>query len=297
MEHNLTLVPKSKTVNNKAKQQASKEDLVDFEISLLLEAILFRYDYDFSHYSRASLTRRIYNCLEKADLPSIADMISKIIYDSDFFELFLKEMSVTVTEMFRDPLVFKTLRNQVVEQLKTYSRINIWHAGCATGEEVYSLAIMLKEENLLSRCQIYATDFNNQSLAIAEQGIYKADKISGYTRNYILAGGTASFSDYYQANHGHVKMHTDLKQHITFAHHNLIKDQCFAQMHLIICRNVLIYFDKKLQNQVLGLFKNSLFHRGYLVLGDKESLEFSDQLGNFTIVAKNQRIYQKACYE
>ncbi len=295
----MSLIPITKEEKQKVKfnDQGSKEDLTDFEITLLLEAILFCYDYDFSHYSRASLTRRIYNCLEKAHLHSIAEMIPKVIYDADFFELFLKEMSITVTEMFRDPLVFKTLRNQVVTQLKTYSRINIWHAGCATGEEAYSLAIMLKEEGLLSRCQIYATDFNNQSLAIAEEGIYKAEKIAGYTRNYISAGGKASFADYYQARHGNAKMKNELTEHITFAHHNLIKDQCFAQMHLIVCRNVLIYFDRKLQDQVLSLFKQSLLHRGYLVLGDKESLEFSSQKDNFITVAKNQRIYQKACYD
>jgi chemotaxis protein methyltransferase CheR len=286
-----------KDQQNKCDNENSKEDLVDFEVSLLLEAVLFCYDYDFRHYSRASLTRRVYNCLEKSNIDSVAEMIPKIIHDIDFFELFLKEMSITVTEMFRDPLVFKTLRSQVVTRLKTYSRINIWHAGCATGEEVYSLAIMLQEEGLLSRCQIYATDFNNHSLAIAEQGIYTAEKIAGYTRNYISAGGKASFADYYQAKHGNAKMKNELKQHITFAHHNLIKDQCFAQMHLIICRNVLIYFDRKLQDQVLSLFKQSLLHRGYLVLGDKESLEFSKQKDNFITIAKNQRIYQKACYE
>jgi chemotaxis protein methyltransferase CheR len=290
-------ITNAKKQQNKSDKRNSKEDLVDFEVSLLLKAVLFCYDYDFRHYSRASLTRRIYNCLEKSKLNTIAEMIPKIIYDIDFFELFLKEMSITVTEMFRDPLVFKTLRSQVVTQLKTYSRINIWHAGCATGEEAYSLAILLQEEGLLSRCQIYATDFNNHSLAIAEQGIYKAEKIAGYTRNYISAGGKASFADYYQARHGNAKMKSELKQHITFAHHNLIKDQCFAQMHLIICRNVLIYFDRKLQDHVLSLFKQSLHHRGYLVLGDKESLEFSDQKDNFTSIAKNQRIYQKACYD
>lgn len=298
-EDSLSLTQFSKTNGQKAKlkKKHSKSDIEDFEISLLLKTILFSYDYDFSHYSRASLTRRIHNCLDKAQLGSIAEMLPKIIYDPYFFELFLKEMSITVTEMFRDPLVFKTLRNKVVTQLKTYSRINIWHAGCATGEEAYSVAIMLKEENLLSRCQIYATDFNNQSLAIAEQGIYKEEKMSGYQNNYILAGGKASFTDYYQARHGHAKMRNELKEHITFAHHNLIKDQSFAQMHLIICRNVLIYFDKNLQDQVLTLFKNCLLHRGYLILGDKESLEFSNQKDNFTEIVKRQRIYQKACYD
>ena len=278
-------------------QPPSAEDITDFEIKLLLEAIKFRYDYDFSHYAPASLTRRITSYLVKSKLSTISELIPKILHDVEHFELFLREMSVTVTEMFRDPQVFKILRDKVFTQLKTYSRINIWHAGCATGEEVYSLAIMLKEEDLLSRCQIYATDFNNHSLSIAAQGIYKAETIPLFTRNYILAGGKASFSDYYQAKHSHAIMHDELKQHITFAHHNLIKDQCFAQMHLIICRNVLIYFDRALQDSVLNLFQRSLLHRGYLFLGDKESLEFSNQHDNFTAIAKAQRIYQKVNYD
>jgi len=278
-------------------QSLSKDEITDFETKQLIEAIQFRYGYDFSHYAQASLSRRIANCLKKAKLTSISELIPKIIHNVDYFELFLREMSVTVTEMFRDPLVFKVLRNKIFTQLKTYSRVNIWHAGCATGEEAYSLAIMLKEEDLLSRCQIYATDFNNHSLAIAEQGIYKAEKIPLFTQNYLLSGGKASFADYYQAKHSHAIMHDDLKQHITFAHHNLIKDQCFAQMHLVVCRNVLIYFDRALQNAVLGLFHQSLLHRGYLLLGDKETLEFSDQNDNFTIIAKAQRIYQKVTYD
>jgi len=290
-------IPVETSKNNTFSQLPSTEEVKDFEIKLLIEAIQFRYGYDFSHYAQASLTRRIENCLKKAELTTISELIPKIIHQVAYFELFLREMSVTVTEMFRDPPVFKVLRSKIFTQLKTYSRINIWHAGCATGEEAYSLAIMLKEEGLLSRSQIYATDFNNHSLAIAEQGIYKAEKIPLFTKNYLLAGGKASFADYYQAKHSHAIMHDNLKKHITFANHNLIKDQCFAQMHLVICRNVLIYFDRALQDSVLGLFQQSLLHRGYLLLGDKESLEFSDQSDNFTAVAKEQRIYQKVRYD
>ena len=280
-----------------ASQLPSKGEITDFEIKLLIEAIQFRYGYDFSHYAQASLTRRIANCLKKCELKNISELIPKIIHNVDYFDLLLREISVTVTEMFRDPLVFKVLRDKIVTQLKTYSRVNIWHAGCATGEEAYSLAIMLKEEGLLARSQIYATDFNNHSLAIAKQGIYKADKIPLFTKNYLLAGGKASFADYYQAKHSHAIMHDELKRHMTFAHHNLIKDQCFAQMHLIICRNVLIYFDRPLQDAVLALFHQSLLHRGYLLLGDKESLEFSNKKNCFTAIAKEQRIFQKVSYD
>ncbi|PKG82617.1 chemotaxis protein CheR [Colwellia sp. 75C3] len=284
---------KQKTVS----QLPSHGEIIDFEIKLLIEAIQFRYGYDFSHYAQASLTRRISSCLKKFELGNVSELIPKIIHDVEYFESFLREVSVTVTEMFRDPLVFKVLRDKIFTQLQTYSRINIWHAGCATGEEVYSLAIMLKEEGLLSRSRIYATDFNNHSLAIAEQGIYKAEKIPLFTKNYLLTGGKASFADYYQAKHSHAIMHEELKQHMTFAHHNLIKDQCFAQMHLIICRNVLIYFDRTLQDSVLGLFHQSLVHRGYLLLGDKESLDFSQKKNCFTAIAKEQRIFQKVSYE
>jgi len=275
----------------------NKIEIEDFEINLLLQAVLFRYGYDFHHYARASITRRINNCMRKTALNNISDLIAKILHEVDFFELFLKEMSVTVTEMFRDPKVFNTLRQQVFTQLKTYSRVNIWHAGCATGEEVYSVAIMLKEEGLLSRCRIYATDFNNHSLNIAEEAIYPAEKMAGFTHNYLLSGGKASFADYYQAKHSHAKMHSSLKEHITFANHNLMKDQSFAKMHLIICRNVLIYFDQVLQNQVLNIFQQSLLHRGYLLLGDKESLDFSEQSKNFICIAKKEKIYQKINYD
>jgi chemotaxis protein methyltransferase CheR len=275
----------------------SNDELLAFELDLFLKAVLFRYGYDFSHYAQASLIRRVNNCMEKSGVTTISSMISKVLHDKSFFNLFLEEMSVTVTEMFRDPFVFKAIKENVFSQLETYSRINIWHAGCATGEEVYSLAIMLKEVDLLSRCQIYATDYNNKSLEIAAQGKYKAEKIPNFTRNYLLAGGKASFADYYDASHRYAEMDDSLKAHITFANHNLTKDHSFAQMHLIICRNVLIYFDKQLQNQVLSLFKESLLHRGYLILGDKESLKFSNQQNNFTPLIKGQSIYQKVCFE
>jgi chemotaxis protein methyltransferase CheR len=280
---------------NKVKKTAKHktEAITAFELTLLLQAIKFRYDYDFSNYSLGSLTRQINNCLNKYKLKNISELIPKILHEKGFFTLFLREISVTVTEMFRDPDVFNMIRDKVLSGLKKHSHINIWHAGCATGEEVYSLAIMLKEEGLLSRCQIYATDFNNHSINIAEQGIYKAEKIKGFTENYQLANGKASFADYYQAKHNYAKMSDSLKEHITFAHHDLIKGSAFAKMHLILCRNVLIYFNKNLQNHVLSLFQKSLHRGGYLVLGDKESLEFTDQKDNFLEIAKAQRIYQR----
>ncbi|WP_232846995.1 CheR family methyltransferase [Shewanella nanhaiensis] len=272
------------------------EDMQEFEINQLLEAIYFRYGYDFRDYSKASLERRVLHRVQQSDLGSISEMLPRIMHDTEFFELFLRDMSVTVTEMFRDPKVFKKLRKEVFTQLKTYSRVNIWHAGCATGEEVYSMAIMLKEEGLLDRTRIYATDYNNHSLDIAEKGIYPAEKMKGYTESYITAGGKASFADYYLAKFGSAKMVESLKEHITFANHNLMKDQPFAEMHLIVCRNVLIYFNPKLQDRVLTLFKDSLISRGFLLLGDKETLDFSQVKPSFETFSKEERIFRRMMY-
>lgn len=267
-------------------------DVQNFEINQLLESIHFRYGYDFRNYARASLERKILNrvCLSK--LQNISDMNRKILYDASFFNLFLKDMSVTVTQMFRDPYVFKKLEKTVFQQLKTYSRVNIWHVGCATGEEAYSMAILLHENDLLKRTRIYATDYNNHSLDIAKKGIYHQKKIAEYNQNYLNAGGKSKLSDYYSEQNNSVNFNQSLKEHITFANHNLMKDQVFAQMHLILCRNVLIYFNPTLQNRVLKLIKESLVYRGFLVLGDKESLEFNNEKESFASIARKERIYQ-----
>ena len=268
-------------------------ETLEFEIAQLLEAIHFRYGYDFKNYAQASLQRRVLNRVALSNLSCVSDLTAKILHDEAFFELFLKDMSITVTEMFRDPHVFKAIRQQVVQHLKTYPRINIWHAGCATGEEVYSMAILLKEEGLLDRAQIYATDYNNHSLEIARKGIYPAKHIKLYTQNYLASGAKASFADYYSAKYDSAKIDESLKKNITFANHNLMKDQVFAQMHLILCRNVLIYFDKTLQDKVLNLFQESLMHKCYLVLGDKESLEFSRVKPSFEESYQKEKIYRK----
>ncbi|MCP4322716.1 MAG: protein-glutamate O-methyltransferase CheR, partial [Alteromonadales bacterium] len=226
-------------------------ELQHFEINQLLEAIYFRYGYDFRDYARASLERKILNRVSLSKLANVAEMNSKMLHEPEFFNLFLKDMSVTVTEMFRDPYVFKKLKNTVFQQLHTYSRINIWHVGCATGEEAYSMAILLHENDLLKRTRIYATDYNNHSLDIAKKGDYKIEKIEQYDQHYLQAGGKHQLSDYYQKKRHSISFNDSLKQHITFANHNLMKDQVFAQMHLILCRNVLIYFNQTLQSKVL----------------------------------------------
>ncbi len=270
-----------------------KVDIVEFEIRQLLDAVLFQYGYDFRNYSGASMERRIRNRCILSNCNNISEMIPKILHDPDFFDLFLKDMSITVTEMFRDPYVYKRIRQEICPVLSTYSRINVWHAGCATGEEVFSMAILFEEEGLLERTRIYATDFNNNSLEIAKRGIYSAEKMKQYTKNYIDSGGRASFADYYMAKYDSVKIKESLKKNITFANHNLTKDQVFAQMNLIICRNVLIYFDNELQDQTLNLFKDSLINRGYLVLGDKETIDFSDIRDDFEDCCRKERIFRK----
>ena len=265
----------------------------DFEIGQLLDAINFCYGYDFRDYARASLERKILHRVNLSKLQSVTEMTNRVLHDVTFFNLFLKDMSVTVTEMFRDPYVFRKLNETVFQQLRTYSRVNIWHAGCATGEEAYTMAIMLSENGLLKRTRIYATDYNNHSLSIAKNGLYEQQKMPQYHQNYINAGGKHQLSDYYARHNHYAKFNDALKEHITFANHNLMKDQVFAQMHLIMCRNVLIYFNPNLQSRVLTLFNESLVHRGFLVLGDKESLEFTDEQHVFENIASKERIYQQ----
>ncbi len=268
-------------------------DLEKLEIELFVETVFRRYGYDFRHYAPASLKRRIHQCMQRIGVDRVADLIPLTLHEAGFIDRFLKEMSVTVTDMFRDPDFFAVLREQVIPILRTYPFIKIWHAGCATGEEVYSLAILLKEEGLYSRAQIYATDYNNHSLAVAREGIYPLKNLQQYSDNYRRAGGKGSFADYYHARYAAAKMHEGLTENVTFANHNLAIDGVFGEMQLILCRNVLIYFDQHLQDRVLGLFQESLCQRGFLCLGTKESLRFSKVQGLFEELAPQQKIYQR----
>jgi chemotaxis protein methyltransferase CheR len=208
-------------------------------------------------------------------------------------EKLLQELSINVTEMFRDPSFFRSIREEVIPMLQTYPFIKIWHAGCSTGEEVYSMAILLKEEGLYERCQIYATDFNHNVIQKAKAGIYSIENIRKYTANYQLAGGKASFSDYYTAQYNAVYFDPSLKKRITFAQHNLVTDGVFGEMNVIICRNVLIYFNQELQNRVISLFYESLSIGSFMCLGSRESLLFSDHLSNFSEFVEKEKIYQK----
>lgn len=269
-----------------------EKELRDIEVELLLECIYRRYGHDFRHYARASLNRRVSSFLSRKNLAHISELIPRVLRDRDVFNDFLREMSITVTEMFRDPNFYVVLRKEVFPYLRTYPLIRIWHAGCATGEEVYSMAIALKEEGLYGRAQIYATDFNNESLDKAREGVYDLNSMKKYMASYNRSAPVGSFSDYYVANDTAAKMCDSLKEHITFANHNLVTDGIFGEMNVIVCRNVLIYFDRELQDRALRLFRESLIHRGYLCLGSKESIEFSAVAGDFEAVSKAERVFQ-----
>jgi chemotaxis protein methyltransferase CheR len=268
-------------------------DIEKMEIEILLDGIRNRYGYDFTHYSRASLKRRINHVRTQARLPSYTALLDKLLHEESYFDEFLKSISITVTEMFRDPLFYRAIREKVVPIFKTFPFVKIWHAGCATGEEVYSMAILLHEAGFLDRARIYATDFNKHSIERAREGVYSNKNIDIYGVNYRLAGGTANFSDYMNTDYEFAKFKDYLKEHVTFSYHNLVTDGVFGEMNLICCRNVLIYFDKVLQDRVLSQFAESLRHGGFLCLGNKESLNFTAIKPLFESMDAKQRIYRK----
>ena len=269
------------------------EDRETIEMALLLEGIKRRYGYDFSHYSPASLERRLQQAMSQAGVGRYTRMLDVLFHDEAAFDRFLKHMSVTVTELFRDPPFYRALREKVMPALKTYPFAKIWHAGCATGEEVYSMAIMLAEEDYLPRTRIYATDFNKHSLETGKHGVYASAKAEGYDANYKAAGGRGELADHVSHGYQLIKFKDALKERITFSYHNLVTDGVFGEMNLVCCRNVLIYFDKELQNRVLRLFADSLRHGGFLCLGNKETLNFSAVEDQFEPIDRKQRIYKK----
>lgn len=263
------------------------------EFGDLLRSIRSAYGYDFTDYAEASVKRRIVHYIGVHKLDGIRQLKSMILRDETVFNDFMQELSVTVTEMFRDPGFYKCLREKVVERLATYPFIKVWLAGCATGEEVYSLAILFREEGLLDRSVIYATDINQHSLKIAREGVYDASDMKAYTSNYQRSGGKRSFSEYYIAKYNSVMFDRSLKENIVFSVHNLAMDKAFNEFQLIICRNVLIYFNQVLQNRVINLFHESLCSFGYLGLGNKETLRFSDRQDLFEDVDRKERLFMK----
>ncbi|MDX5419845.1 MAG: protein-glutamate O-methyltransferase CheR [Hymenobacteraceae bacterium] len=269
------------------------EDLFELEVEALIKEIHTQYGYDFSGYARASVYRRIKRFLGQRHLQSIDELRKFLFTDSFFFENFLQEITVNVTEMFRDPTFYLSLRENVLPILSTYPFIKIWDAGCSTGEELFSLAILLEEEGLLDRTKIYATDINQKVLRQAKEGIFSASNMAAYTSAYYAAGGKRDFSNYYTSNYGNVKFNSCLVRNVVFYPHNLATDSSFNEFHLIVCRNVLIYFNRELQERVYKLFNESLVSLGYLALGKKETLAMSEIRSEFNFVDKNNRIYRK----
>jgi chemotaxis protein methyltransferase CheR len=266
----------------------------EIELRLLMEAIYLRYSYDFRDYTGASQKRRVAHALTQFGLASISELQDRVLRDPAVFAQLLQFLTIPVSEMFRDPAYFLALRRQVLPVLETYPSIKIWIAGCSTGEEAWSMAIMLREEGLLARAQIYATDINPVSLEKARQGIFPLEAVRGYTTNYQRSGGRHSFSDYYTAAYDAARFDPSLCADVIFADHSLATDSVFAETQLVSCRNVLIYFNRTLQDRALGLFHESLCHRGFLGLGSKESIDFSAYASRFGPLARDERIYRKA---
>lgn len=266
---------------------------IDIEIRMLAEAVYLKYNYDFRDYTGASQKRRVLAALRALDCPTVSALQDRVMRSPEAFSRLLQFLTVQVTEMFRDPAYYAALRTLVVPILRTYPSLNIWVAGCSSGEEVFSLAILLREEGLLGRCAIYATDINPQALEAARRGVYPLERMVLYGENYRKAGGTGALADYYTAAYGAARFDRALMANVTFADHSLATDTVFAETHLISCRNVMIYFNRRLQDRVLDLFHASLCHRGFLGLGAKESIEFSRHAARFETLAKRERLYRK----
>lgn len=264
----------------------------DEEVEVLLNDLIQNYGYDFTEYSPASLKRRINRLFILDRFPSFAEYRYRLKSDPEYMKRFVEQITVTVTEMFRDPSFYKTLRHEILPSLGTYPFIRIWHAGCSTGEEVYSMAILLKEENLFHKSLLYATDINPDVLEKSRHGIFPLSSMKQYSENYILSGGKKDFSTYYSANYDRAKFDESLTRRMIFSTHNLVSDHSFNEFQLILCRNVLIYFDKNLQSKVFELFYGSLENLGYLALGSKETLRFSPVASKFKQVSA-EKIWRK----
>jgi chemotaxis protein methyltransferase CheR len=266
---------------------------IDIELRMLVEAVYLKYNYDFRDYTAASQKRRVLHAMHQMECETVSALQARVMHDAQAFARLLQYLTIPVTEMFRDPEYYAAVRSQVVPFLQTYPSLKIWIAGCSTGEEVYSMAILLKEEGLLERSLVYATDINPESLEAARRGVFPLDRMRLYTENYQNAGGKRAFSDYYTAAYGGALFDRALVENVTFADHSLATDSVFSETHFVSCRNVMIYFNRRLQNRVLGLFHDSLCHRGFLGLGSKESIEFSSYASRFDVLARRERVYRK----
>ncbi|HMF99827.1 MAG TPA: protein-glutamate O-methyltransferase CheR [Gemmatimonadaceae bacterium] len=273
--------------------QAFKPDLERIEIELLLEGIFRHYGFDFRSYAYASIRRRLWKRIEEEGLSNVSALQERVLHEPALMEKLLLDLSINVTAMFRDPSFYVTFREHVVPLLRTYPFIRIWHAGCSTGEEVYSMAMLLREEGLYDRSRIYATDINEVVLARAKAGIFPLERMQEYTENYMRAGGKRSFSEYYTAKYGGALFDQSLTKNVVFSQHNLVTDRSFSEFNVILCRNVLIYFDKTLQSKVHSLFYDSLAMFGMLVLGSKETLRFMAHEECYEQMAPPEKIFRK----
>ncbi|MFY0579698.1 CheR family methyltransferase [Cystobacter fuscus] len=277
----------------RAEGQQAEEALEDIELDLLLEGILRRYGLDFRGYARMSLRRRVWNMVHALKLETLSALQAKVLHDSAAMDMLLQHLSVNTTTMFRDPTFFRAFREQVVPHLFSAPFVRIWHAGCSTGEEVYSLAILLHEVGLYERSRIYATDMNVAVVERAKSGIFPLEHMREYTSNYMRAGGTAAFSDYYTANYDHAIFKASLRKNVVFAQHNLVSDGTFNEFNVVLCRNVLIYFGAPLQARVHRLLHQSLRRFGVLVLGRGETLRHTVLENDYDEVNAEERIYRR----
>jgi chemotaxis protein methyltransferase CheR len=281
-------------VASKVEREATQRDDVDeIELALLLEGVYRRYGFDFREYAPASLRRRVWRRVHAEGLSTISALQDKLLRDSACMERLLLDLSINVTAMYRDPTFYVTFREKVVPLLRTYPFTRIWVAGCSTGEEVYSLAILLAEEGVYDRTRIYATDINESVLDRARAGVFPLDKMREYTENYIKAGGQRAFSEYYLAKYDGAQFQRSLVENVVFAQHNLVSDRSFNEFNVVVCRNVMIYFDRALQDRVHRLFYESLTMFGVLALGAKESIKFSPFEDRFEDLDANERLYKK----
>jgi chemotaxis protein methyltransferase CheR len=268
-------------------------EIEDIEVQLLLDGICRRYGFDFRDYAYASIKRRVENMVSAEGLRSVSELQGKLLHEPACMERFLSKVTVNVTSMFRDPSFYRVFRTQVVPELRRSSFVRIWHVGCSTGEEVYSMAVLLREEGLYPRCRIYATDLNEHALAKAKSGIFPLAALQEYTSNYLKAGGKGCFSDYYTANYGCVIFERALRENVVFSQHNLVSDGSFNEFHVILCRNVMIYFNEALSERAHQLFYESLVNNGFLGLGNRESINFTPHEASYEEFDRDERIYRR----
>src|SRR5438046_5356981 len=268
-------------------------ELEDLELALLLEGVFRRYGFDFREYAPASLRRRVWRRVHAEKLTSISGLLERLLHDPASMERLLLDLSINVTAMFRDPTFYLNFRQKVVPMMRTYPFVRIWHAGCSTGEEVYSMAILLQEEKLLDRCRIYATDINEAVLQRAKDGIFPLNTMQENTSNYIAAGGTGTFSEYYTARYDYAIFRPALRENVVFAQHNLVTDSSFNHFNVIFCRNVLIYFNNTLQERVMQLFLDSLEMFGILGLGSKETVKYTSVVNHYDTIDEDEKLYRR----